>query len=51
MNGGGGSLPLKHDWIGNGLLALPHGVDFALVIHPFTSVVVKASVENVRGTS
>lgn len=31
--GEGGSTPLRHDWSGNGLLAVPHGVSFALEIH------------------
>lgn len=46
---GGGRPPLRHDLRGNGLLALPHGVDSATESHPSTSVVGKERVGYVRG--
>lgn len=46
---GGGSPPLRHDWRGNGLLALPHGVDFASERHPSTSVDVREGAADLRG--
>lgn len=41
---GGGTPTLRHDWCGNGLLALPRGVDFAMESHPSTSVLGKEGV-------
>lgn len=47
--GGGDSPPLRHDWRGNGLLALPHVVDFTTESHPSTSVVVREGAGGLRG--
>lgn len=49
MGEGGGSPTLRHDWRGNGLLALPRDVDFATESHPSTSVVGKEGAGHVRG--
>lgn len=37
----GAKLPLRHDWVVNGTLALLHGVDFAIESHSSTSGVVR----------
>lgn len=46
---GQGRALLRHDWRGNGLLALPRGVDFTTESHPSTTAVGKEGVGNGRG--
>ncbi len=48
LRGGGGGPTLRHDWCGNGLLALSHCVDFASECHPSPSVVRKKEVGKVK---
>ena len=44
--GGGSGLTLRHDWRGNGLMALPCSVDFAVDSHPSTSFVGKERLDD-----